>query len=183
MPRQGLSARVGRLLLGLFVVLAGLLVPSVGATYTVVAERERRTLELLLMLPVRVSDVLLAKLLAMVGLTAAILLPLYAFDAVFLLGSGLVGPRYLGLVLLVLLAAVGYAVAVALLLALLARDLRTANSLNGALLGPLVPLVVAVLATVPGDAGLLAVAGLLLLAGALALVVALRWLTFERYLL
>ncbi len=171
-----------RFLFPLYVMLAGLLVPSVGSTYTVVGERERRSLELLMILPVRVADILMAKLAAMLLLTGGVLLPLFAIDAVVLLALGIATPGYVGLLLLVLLASIAYSVAVALLLALLARDLRTANYLNGAMLGPLIPVVVAVLGAVPGDWGLVAVSALLLLAGGVALVISLRWLTFERYL-
>ncbi len=171
-----------RFLFPLYVMLAGLLVPSVGSTYSVVGERELRSLELLMILPVRVADILVAKLAAMLLLTAVVLLPLFALDAVVLIALDVASPGYVALLLLVLLASTAYSVTVALLLALLARDLRTANYLNGAMLGPLVPLVVAVLGVVPGDWGLVAVAALLLVAGGVALAISLRWLTFERYL-
>ena len=53
-----------RLIVPLMVTLGGLLVPSLAATYTVVSEREARTLDLLVALPVRMAQVLAAKLLA-----------------------------------------------------------------------------------------------------------------------
>jgi ABC-2 type transport system permease protein len=70
----------------------------------------------------------------------------------------------------------------ALLIALLARDLRTANNLNGALLGPLMLVMFAILFGLSGWARLTALVVVLLGAGAVAFLVALRWLTFERYL-
>ena len=171
-----------RVLLPMFLVLGGLIVPSVSATYTVVAEREKRSLELLMALPVRVSDILLAKLLAMVVLAIVVVLPLFAIDAMVLLVLSLIGAADVLILFGLLLCALACSVGVALLLALLARDFRTANNLNGAFLGPVILAVMGVLFAVPGPfsylllgAGLLAVAGCAVLLG-------LRWLTFERYL-
>ena len=42
----------------MMVAIGGLIVPSVAASYTVIAERERRTIELLVALPVSVGDIL-----------------------------------------------------------------------------------------------------------------------------
>jgi ABC-type Na+ efflux pump permease subunit len=169
-------------LLPLFITLGGLIVPSISATYTVVAERERRSLELLIALPVRLQDILLAKLLAMVALAIIVVLPLFAVDAVVLLVTGTVSPGDVGLLLLVLLAALSCSIGIALLLALLARDFRTANNLNGAMLGPLIVVTLAVLFGVPGPARLLVLSAVLAAVGAGAYLVGLRWLTFERYL-
>jgi ABC-2 type transport system permease protein len=172
-----------RFLFPLFVILGGLIVPSVAATYTVVGERERRSLELLLSLPVRVSDILAAKLVAMVILASSVVLPLFAFDAAVLLVLGLVDWAGALMLLLVLLSALTYAVGEALLLALLARDLRTAQNLNGALLLPISFLTAVVLLAAPPHLNLPAVSLLLLCGAGLTLIVGLRWLTFERYLL
>ena len=172
-----------RFLFPLFLVLGGLIVPSVAATYTVVGERERRSLELLLSLPVRVGDILVAKLLAMLVLACAVVLPLYALDAVALVFLGIVGWGEMAMLLLVLLAALAYAVGEALLLALLARDLRTAQNLNGAMLLPITIVTAIVLVLAPAPVQLLAVIALLLVGAAICTLVALRWLTFERYLL
>lgn len=171
-----------RLLFPLFVTLGGLVVPSVAATYTVIAERERRTLELLMALPVRVTDILAAKVVATLALAAGVVLPLFLVDALVLLALGVAGPGYLTIMLALLLAALACAVGFALLLALLARDFRTANNLNGALVGPLSLLTIGILLAVPGDPRFAALIGALLLVATLALVIARRWLTFERYL-
>ena len=172
-----------RFLFPLFLTLGGLVVPSATATYTVVAERERRTIELLLALPTRVSEILLAKLLAMLGLAAGVVLPLFALDAAVLLGLRLAEWSDVALWLVVLLAALTYAVSEALLLALLARDLRTAQQINGALLLPVMALSVAVLVGAPSSLRLPLLAAILLLGAGLAMLVGLRWLTAERYLL
>jgi ABC-2 type transport system permease protein len=169
-------------LLPLLVALSGLIVPSAAATHTVVAEHERRTLELLVALPVRAADVLLAKMLAMLVLAFSVCVPLFGVDAaaVLVLGVGDLG-YVLGL-LLVLLSALACSVCEALVLGLVARDLRTTNNLNGAMLVPVTLVLVSILLGAPEGWRLVAVAGFLLLTAALAYVCASRWLTFERYL-
>lgn len=166
----------------LFVTLSGLIVPSVTAIYTIVTEREKRSLELVMALPVRVRDILAAKLAAIVLFSVAVLLPLYLVDAAVLLGLAAVSVAYMALLFLVLLASLLCSVGLALLLALLARDFRTAHNINGMLEFPIILVAVVILVGVGGSARLwLLTATLLLVAGASALA-ALRWLTFERYL-
>jgi ABC-2 type transport system permease protein len=169
-------------MLPMFIVLGGLIVPTISATYTVVAEREKRTLDLLMALPVSVTDILLAKLLAMLVLASVVVLPLFCIDIAVLVAMGLISAPGILLLLVMLLAAMGCSVGVALLLALLARDFRTANNLNGAILGPLIVVMVAIffLLTSPLRDVLLTV--VLVGVGLLAVLAGLRWLTFERYL-
>ncbi len=171
-----------QLMLPAFVALAGVMVPSIAAVHTIVVERERRTIELLVALPVRVGDILLAKLLANLALAVAALGPLVFVDIAALAWLGLVSPSYVVSVCLLLVAALGCSVGMSLLVALLARDFRTANNLNGILLGPTIGLVLAVLILVPADVHLSVLAGLLLAIGVGAVAGGLRWLTFERYL-
>ena len=66
--------------------------------------------------------------------------------------------------------------------ALLARDFRTANNLNGIMLGPLILIVLIVLVAIPRPANFAVLVAVLLACGALATLAGLRWLTFERYL-
>jgi ABC-2 type transport system permease protein len=169
-------------LLPLVVALSGLIVPSVAATYTVVAEHERRTLELLVALPVRVGDVLLAKMLAMLILAVGVAVPLFAIDAVAVVLLGLGDGGYIVQLLLVLLAALVCSVCEALVLALVARDLRTTNNLNGALITPATLVMVAILLGLPPAVRLPALAAFLLVLAVIAYVCAWRWLSFERYL-
>jgi ABC-2 type transport system permease protein len=72
----------------MFVALTGLLVPSVSGSYTIVAEREKRSLELLMALPLRVGDILWAKLLSLLLLALAVVVPMYFLDAAILLLLG-----------------------------------------------------------------------------------------------
>lgn len=171
-----------QVMLPLYITIGGLIVPSVSATHTVITEREKRSLELLMALPVSLQDILLAKLLGTLVLALVVVVPLFVVDAVVLLAVGAVSPGYLALLFIVLLAALACSIGVALLLALLARDFRTANHLNGALIGPLILLALAILFGVPGLQRLVVLVAVLLAAGAGAFLVGARWLTFERYL-
>ena len=82
-----------------------------------------------------------------------------------------------------LLSALLYSTASALLISLLARDFRAANQLGGALLGPTTVLGVAVLGYGPPGAGsVLLLSAMFLVAAGVAVYVALRVLTFERLL-
>ncbi len=171
------------LLLPLFMVIGGLIVPSMTATYTLIAERENRTLELLVALPVRVSQVLLAKLLVIVILAGGVTLTLFTIDAILLLGLGIATVGYIIALLLLLLCAMAYSTASALLISLLAKDFRTANNLAGAALGPLIVISVVFLMLVPGGAWTVALlAGFYALMAVVAGVIAMRVVTFERLL-
>ena len=169
-------------MLPMFIVLGGLIVPTISATYTVVAERERRTLDLLMALPVSVTDILVAKLLAMLVLAGIVVLPLFCIDIAVLVAMGLIGAVNILLLLVMLLAAIGCSVGVALLLALLARDFRTANNLNGAFLGPLIVVMVAIFLLLTSPLRDVVLTVVLVGVGLLAVLAGLRWLTFERYL-
>ncbi|HEY0739108.1 MAG TPA: ABC transporter permease subunit [Herpetosiphonaceae bacterium] len=171
------------LLLPLFVTIGGLMVPSITAIYTMIAERENRTIELLVALPVRIGQILLAKLLVIVLLAGGITFTLFLIDAVLILLLGIGSLSYVLSLLVLLITALAYSTASALLLSLLARDFRTANNLSGALLVPTIFLCVGVLLFVPGGGfQILLLAALFVLAAVIATVVALRVVTFERLL-
>jgi len=169
-------------LMPMFVSLAGLLMPSVLSLYTVVQERERKTLELLVALPVRLTDILFAKLAATLLVAVVVMMPLYAVQATGLLVTGLAGPGWVLEQLFLLVCAIASSISVAFVLAVLARDFRTSQQINGLLLLPNMLLVNAVLLLVPVPVKLLVLGGLLVLVGAAVLAVAIRWLTLERYL-
>ena len=171
-----------QVMLPLYMTLGGLIVPAISATYTVVAEREKRSLELIMALPVRVRDILTAKLLAMLILALVVVLPLFVIDAAIVLALGLASLPYVAMLLVVLASSLVCSIGIALLLALVARDFRTANNLNGAMIGPLILITVAIVFLVPGVLRLVVLAAVLLLGGAAAFAAGLRWLTFERYL-
>lgn len=166
----------------LFVVLAGLMTPSLAAVHTVISERERRSIELLVALPVSVTDIVTAKLGANLAVSAVTLAPLFAVDAALILLVTTAGPLFVMAAFLVLLSALTASIGVSLLLALVARDFRTANNLNGAFVLPTIIVTGLCVALVPGLWRFLVLAVLLLTMGGAALWIALRWLTFERYL-
>ena len=172
-----------RLMLVLMVGLGGLLVPSLAASYTIVAERETRTLELLVALPVRIADVLWAKLLALLALATLVTFVLLGIDSALVLAYGIAGPLYLLSLAAVLVTSLALSCASALLVSLLAKDFRTANNLNGVVFGPLILISGGVLLALPSATlGALTLAGIY---GALALgcaLVAVRVVTFERLL-
>ena len=188
-PLTGGAANAGepmqlftQLMLPLFIALGGVIVPSVSAAYTVVAEREKGSLELLISLPASVGDILTAKLLSVLMMASIAVLPLFALDAAGLLISQVAGPAYVVMLLLVLLGALTCSVGIALVMALLVRDFRTANNLNGAFVVPIMIVSSAILIAIPGDVHLLVLAVVLALFGGMAFMAGLRWLTFERYL-
>src|SRR5438105_3322898 len=110
----------------LLFVLGGLLLPSLTTAYATVAERERRSLELLVSLPVSVSEILTAKLLAVLLVTALVGLPYVAVVLTLLLVLGVADATTVPALLVPFAAAVTCSTAISLLLTLLARDFRTA---------------------------------------------------------
>lgn len=170
------------LLYPLFVTITGLIVPSLAATYAIVQERERRTLELLVALPLSVGQILTAKLLSLLVLGVALVFPFFAIGVTIPLILNVVSAWQTALLLLLLGAALACSTCVALVLALLAKDFRTANNLNGVLFLPILMLMAGLLLAVPGESKLVVMSAALLLCAALALVVATRWISFERYL-
>ena len=168
--------------LPLFVAMTGVVVPSVATAYAVVAERERRSIDLLMALPVTVTEVLVAKVLTVFLVALGVVLPLFAIQSTALLLMGFGDVWQVAARLLVLLGAFTCSVGVTFVITILARDYRTANNLSGLQIGPVVLLTPLVLLLLPGPAGLVALSAVLASIGLLALFVAWRWITFERYL-
>jgi ABC-2 type transport system permease protein len=169
-------------LVPMFTALTGIVMPSVTSLYTIVQERERKTLELLVALPVRLTDIIFAKLAATLVVAVVVMLPLFAVQAGGVLVLGLAGPGWVASELLLLACAIACSICISFVLALLARDFRTSQQINGFLLMPILILVNAVLLLVPPPAKVPVLAAALLLVGGITLAVALRRLTFERYL-
>lgn len=166
----------------MFLVIGGLLLPSLTTAYAIIAERERRSLELLISLPVTVAEILTAKLLAVLAVTAVIGLPYVAIIITLLLVLGVAGPETIPSLLAPFLAAVACSTGISLLLTLLARDFRTANNLSGAFIVPALVLTVGTLGAVGGPARTYVLAALLLALGGVATFAALKWVSVERYL-
>lgn len=160
-----------------------LLCPAVTASYTFISERESRTLELLVALPVRVGQILLAKLLAILTLAVPVSLGMYGVDAVLLLSRGLGSASYVAMVGVMLLCALACSASTALLVSLLARDFRSASNLNGLVLGPIILGSFGLMAVVPGPTLAATVLAALYAVGAgVTTLLAMRVVTFERML-
>ena len=166
----------------LLFVIGGLLLPSLTTSYAIVAERERRSLELLVSLPVSVSEILAAKLLMVLVVTALVGIPYLAVVLALLLTLGVASASTVPALLAPFLAAVVCSTAMSLLLTLLARDFRSANNLNGVMVVPVLFVSVGTLMLVGGDARTYVLSLVLLALAAITLVIAKRWVTFERYL-
>lgn len=179
---RGADAFVVLLLYPLFVTICGMIVPSLAASYTIVTERERRTLELLVALPVRLSQILVAKLLSILILGIVVTVPLFAVTATLVVILGAASAADMALVLVPLCAAVVCSTCLSLLLTLLARDFRTANNVNGVLFFPVLIVAAGILVGVGGSARLLVLGAALLAIGGVAILAGARWITFERYL-
>lgn len=169
------------LLIPLMTMVLALLVPSLLALTAITQEREKRSLDLLIALPVRLSDIVTAKLTAITGASAIVIVPftaLYIGIALYrgaspLFGAELVVESFCG---------TAAAVASAMLTGAFAKDYRTAQQINGASIAPIVLVTMALLFLVPGDAKPLAVAGAMVLFAAGSAAFMLRFLSFERYL-
>jgi ABC-type transport system involved in multi-copper enzyme maturation permease subunit len=179
---RGPSELLLQIVYPLLFVIGGLLIPSLTTTYAIVAERERRSLELLISLPATVAEILTAKLLAVLAVTAIIGLPYIAVITTLLVVLGIAGPGTIPALVAPFVAAVACSIGISLLLTLLARDFRTANNLSGAFMVPVMVLTGGVLGAIGGPERTYVLALVLLVVAALAVFAALRWVSFERYL-
>jgi ABC-type transport system involved in multi-copper enzyme maturation permease subunit len=162
-------------------VIAALLAPILAGIHTLIVERERRSLELLMALPVMVGDILAAKLAAILATAVATIVPMFLVDAVVIVLLTPAGMAYVIGALFLLVTTLVASVSASLLMALLAEDLRCATSLCGMLSVPPLLLTGLCVVFVPG-LGRFVVLGLLMLAlGCATLYGGLRWLTWERY--
>jgi ABC-2 type transport system permease protein len=160
--------------------MVGLILPLMMASFLLIIEKERRTLELLIALPVRVQHILTAKLLATVTLSSLIAVPLLVIDIVALPLLGAADLSQVVALPLVLVAAIAFSSSGTLLVSLVANDFRSANNFGGALIGPTLLVIVLLTAIVPGGVVRPLVIASLLGLGAVGLQVAARRLvTFE----
>jgi ABC-2 type transport system permease protein len=172
-----------RMMLPLFIGLGGLVAPMVAASYTLITEREQRTLELLVALPVRIEQVLMAKLLALVVLIGTVSLVLFSGTAVFLLAFEVTSVGGVFGLAFELVAGLSCSTGTALMASLLAKDFRTANNLSGIVVLPALLLTMGLMLLVPNLALGATLLGIgYLSATALTLFVSLKVITVERLL-
>ncbi|MEZ4329479.1 MAG: YhfC family glutamic-type intramembrane protease [Polyangiales bacterium] len=166
-----------------FMAVAALIAPMSLITHAVIQEREARTLELLVALPVRIQQVIVAKLGTAFGFSLAICGTCALVLCGELLTLGLATVFDVLALLSLLVATLAYATAGSLLVALLCKDFRTANNLAGAVVGPAILVVVFGTIFAPGGAARPLTFALVFALGALLIGRAsLRSATFERLL-
>lgn len=142
--------RLSVAMLPLLIAMTGVIVPTMLMTYLVISERESRTLELLVALPVRIDQILRAKLLAVVLATTALTGPLVLVDCFVAVAKGLASVSdVLGWPFL-LASVLAYSTSAALLVSLLSRDFRTANSVAGFFMLPAIFLSLIATGVLPG---------------------------------
>lgn len=168
-------------LLPILLVLAALLTPVLTTLQSLIGERDHRSLELLMALPVVIDDIVAAKLAANVSLAFATILPMFAVDAVVFVRVAGVGWEFVSWAAVLLVGTVTASVGASILLALTARDLRTAMWWGGLMVAVPLSLTGLCVSLVPGVARFAVLAMLLFALGFGTVWGSLRWLTFERY--
>ena len=170
-------------LLPIFVAIVGMVLPTMMASYLLITEREKRTLELLVALPVRIEQVMIAKLLATLAASSMMSVPMLILDIVLLPSMGAASYEQVAGLPILLLAGLCLSTSIALLMSLLAKDFRTANNIGGALLAPTIILTLIGGFLLPG--GVIRPLGISVVYAIVAFFVmrhALRTVTFERLL-
>ena len=166
--------------LPVLVTISALVTPSIVMGDLLFGERYRRTLELLVALPVSAFDVVLGKLGAVLLFALIVDVPLFAANVVIVSSLGYGSFSQTVALAELLLASIAYSAVSALLVALVAGEARAANIVSGLVLGPIVPVLGAILAGVPGQIAFsIAAAGLAVLS-LLFLLWCLRLISFER---
>jgi ABC-type transport system involved in multi-copper enzyme maturation permease subunit len=166
--------------LPVLVTISSLVTPSIVMGDVLFGERERRTLDLLVALPVSAHDVVLAKLAAVLLFAISVTVPLFALNVLMVSAFGYSSVSQTVALVEVLLAAVAYSASSALLIALVAGEARAANIVSGLLLGPIVPIEGLILTSTRGDLAITACAAGLALLTCGALFWSARVLSFER---
>jgi ABC-2 type transport system permease protein len=167
----------------IFVAIVGMVLPTMMASYLLITERERRTLELLVALPVRIEQVMVAKLLATLAASCAMSVPMLIADMIWLPLAGAASVEQVAGLPVLLVAGLTLSTSIALLMSLLAKDFRTANNIGGAMLAPTIILTLIGGMLMPG--GVARPLGISLVYFAVAFFVmrhALKTVTFERLL-
>lgn len=166
--------------LPVLVTISALVTPSIVMGDVLFGERERRTLDLLVALPISAFDVVLAKLCAVLLFALTVTIPLFGLNVLIVSTLGYGSLSQTVALFELMLAAISYSAGSALIIALVAGEARAANIVSGLLLGPIVPLEGLILTSTKGDIAIsICAAGLALLTAG-ALYRSARMLSFER---
>lgn len=166
--------------LPVLVTISALVTPSIVMSDVLLGERERRTLDLLIGLPISPADIVATKVAAVAGFAALVTAPIFATNSLIV---GVFGYSSLGQTVALaglLIAAIAFSVVSALLIALIAGEPRSANIVSGLILGPVVPLEGVILTAVGTEAAISYCAAVLALLTCVAVFFSQRLLSFER---
>lgn len=166
--------------LPVLVTISALVTPSIVMGDALLGERERRTLELLVALPLSVVDVVLAKLAAVLSFAVIVTVPLFLLNVAIVSWAGYASVEQEVALTLLMVGAIAYSASSALLVAVLAGEPRAANIVSGLVLGPVVPVLGLILAAVRGVEAFVITAVCLALLAIGALMWSTRLLSFER---
>jgi ABC-type transport system involved in multi-copper enzyme maturation permease subunit len=166
--------------LPVLITISALVTPSIVMGDVLFGERERRTLDLLVGLPISALDVVLAKLAAVLLFALSVTVPLFAINVVIVSAFGYGSVSQTIALCELMLAAISYSATSALIIALVAGEARAANIVSGLLLGPIVPLEGLILTSTKGDIAITVCAVGLGLLTCGALYRSIRLLSFER---
>lgn len=166
--------------LPVLVTISALVTPSIVMSDVLLGERERRTLDLLIGLPLSPRDIVLAKVMAVAAFATSVTAPLFAANALIVSAFGYSSPSQVTALAALLLAAIAFSVVSALLIALIAGEPRSANIVSGLILGPVVPLEGVILTAVGTGTAITICAAVLALLTCVAVFFSQRLLSFER---
>jgi Cu-processing system permease protein len=166
--------------LPVLITISSLVTPSIVMGDVLFGERERRTLDLLVGLPISALDVVIAKLAAVLLFALSVTIPLFALNVVIVSAFGYGSVSQTAALCELMLAAICYSATSALLIALVAGEARAANIVSGLLLGPIVPLEGLILTSTKGETAITICAFGLGLLTCGALFRSIRLLSFER---
>src|SRR5205823_475040 len=122
--------------LPVLVTISALVTPSIVMGDSLFGERYRRTLELLVGLPITATQVVVAKLAAVMTFAVTVTVPIFALNVVLVAAFGYASASQTIALFELLIAAVCYSAASALIIALVAAEARAANIVSGLVLGP-----------------------------------------------
>jgi ABC-type Na+ efflux pump permease subunit len=169
-------------LLPFLLMVAGIMIPMVTATHSIISERESRTLELLVAMPIRIGDILTAKFLAVLAASWIPPMLFLAIDTIVFVSRGDAEIGFMLALFFQFTCTLAYGAASALLVGLLARDFRTANNIGGALIIPVILLGSPLVALLPPSVAPFVIGFVFAAAAAGIFYAARRWVTFERLL-
>lgn len=179
-PAPGTERSFGSALLPLVALAAAVTVPSLMAMQSVLTERERRTVDLLVGLPVTLGDVIAAKAVSVLLVAAAAVLPPVALVSLLAVSMGVEPVGYAAGLLALTAGALICSVTSSVAVALTVRDIRVATNLAGLIFVPLILVAFLIVSLAPprADVGVgIALAGL----GTASLASVVARMTFEGY--